>query len=171
MCKGPEAGEQTETEEAPCEASKQRNQGRFPGKQVAPWEAGGAVPPAACKPPWSQCKHTYLLGRYIVASEARGGAQVLAQRVQRLGLLVEEPHLERKRVSVCDSFRRATHSTSSKWPHRPPEPATYQRFGPIVRRQSEGVREKAELRERKQRSLGVPGMQPHKPRSFTNLKR
>lgn len=46
------------------------------------------------------CTHAYLLGRYVIASKAGGGTQIFGQRVEGLGLLVEEPYLERKRMPV-----------------------------------------------------------------------
>lgn len=42
---------------------------------------------------------SYLLGHHVIAPEAGGGTQIFGERIERLRLLVEEPHLERKRVS------------------------------------------------------------------------
>lgn len=41
-----------------------------------------------------QHKPTYLLALDIISPEACGETQVFGQRVERLGFLVEKPHLE-----------------------------------------------------------------------------
>lgn len=46
--------------------------------------------------PHGTVQTVYLLSRHVIAPEAGGGAQILGQGVERLGLLVEEPHLERR---------------------------------------------------------------------------
>lgn len=77
-----------------CDASDQ-NRKRGKGS----WDAMRAS--SAAEP---QCKHIYLLGHYVIASKASGGAQVFGQGIERLGLLVEKPYLGRKRVSMILFF-------------------------------------------------------------------
>lgn len=54
------------------------------------------------------CAH--LLGRHVRAPEARGGAQVLAQRVEGLRPLAEEPHLEGMQAAVAPGAGGGPHT-------------------------------------------------------------
>ena len=72
------------------------------------WTAGSMVGNPGTSPPstssMKQSKESHLFGRHIIASKASGGTQIFHQRIERLGLLVEKPDLERKRVSMTLLF-------------------------------------------------------------------
>ena len=70
--------------------------------QLVGWS--GTQGPAHHQPlQWNKGK-SHLFGRHIIASKASGGTQIFHQRIERLGLLVENPDLERKRVSMTLLF-------------------------------------------------------------------
>lgn len=49
---------------------------------------------------WQHQRIMYLLARDVISPKSWGGARIFGQRIKRLRFLVEEPHLERKSVSV-----------------------------------------------------------------------
>lgn len=95
--------EQKEMKMGQCDVTAERGD-----PQERSWAAGRVVGDPRTSPPSAssvkQRKESHLFGRHIIASKASGGTQIFHQRIERLGLLVEKPDLERKRVSMTLLF-------------------------------------------------------------------